>query len=154
MPGPPPSSNIRRGQHHTPLQWTSLPTDAETIAARVGPVPDLPPGHWHEATKAKWKAWWRLPVAVEWSEADRGAVERMAFLWDEVYRGEATAATHTRLDTIEANLGLTPKARVQLRWRIEGEELPAQDRNGGVASAKVSNLADHRAWARKAAKGG
>ena len=139
MPGPAPSPNARR-RNAPRIDWHTLPTDPEEIARRVGPIPELPPGHWQPTTKEKWAAWWRLPVAVEWTESDRGTVERMAFLWDLVLKGEGSPAVHGRLDVVESLLGMNPKARVQLRWGIDGEELPDVAHNGGVRRSRDRGL--------------
>lgn len=112
--GPAPKANRQRRNEPARGEWVELqPLD--------GPVlPPLPKrakgeGSWPAVTKAVWAAWRRDPVTAQYSEAD------IAYALDAI-RLHATMTSHTasevrlRMDA----LGLTPKGKRDLRWRLGG----------------------------------
>lgn len=112
MPGPAPSPG-RQPRPGRDLPWIDLPK-----SGRKGRPPAVP-GHvrLRKAGRAWWAMAWKTPEASQWGDADRLTAARRAELedmWQET--GEAKLLTEIRhLDTA---LGLTAKAKKELRWRI------------------------------------
>jgi len=112
----PDGQRIRRNQPE--IAWTDLPS-----AGRPGPAPKIPAGAgWSARAKLWWKDAWGTPSATQWN--DRGDY------WSAVRRAELEDAWGSTKDPkylaemrhLETALGLTAKARKELRWRIvDGE---------------------------------
>ena len=137
MPGPVPKPDGQRARRNvSELAWTDLPA-----VGRSGPVPKPPAGSgWSARGKAWWKDAWGTPSATQWG--DRGDY------WSAVRRAELEDAWGSTKDPkylpemrhLEAALGLTAKARKELRWRIVAEGVVVEQ-NG---EAKRDELADRR----------
>lgn len=119
--GPPPSDQRRRRPAPSRGDWTDL----EPLKKPV--LPTLPKrkkgeGGWPAETRAAWNAWRRDPVTAMYSESD------IAYALDTIRLHAAMTATtanevRLRMDA----LGLTPKGKRDLRWRIAEHEESGTD---------------------------
>lgn len=119
---PPKADSERRNKSALAFEWVLLPA-----SGRKGPAPKLPNRTpkgkaWSASTKSWWSKLWKRPQATQWS-ADDDAIFRLAWLREKVWLDEATAAELSEMRQIEDRLGLSPKALLQLRWRIVADEL-------------------------------
>lgn len=103
---------------------TNAPTiPTTTLVRRRGRAPRVPA---HVTLGPAGRAWWRwawsTPSASQWDEsADVVVVARRAMLEDRLADPDAGAALFGQATQLDDRLGLTPKARAQLRWRVAGE---------------------------------
>ena len=116
--GPAPKAPEQRRNHKEPTrgEWVDLAPLAKPV------LPALPKrrkgeGPWPAATRAVWAAWRRDPVTSQYSEAD------IAYALDTirlhaVMKPTTAGEVRLRMDA----LGLTPKGKRDLRWRIERSE--------------------------------
>jgi len=132
MRGPLPSPTRQRRNAPT-IPTTNLPA-----SGRAGPVPKLPA--WADVGKvgrAWWQWAWQTPAAAAWSEADHGAAVRRAQLqdrWEETGDDKLLA----RMVELERELGLTPKARAQLRWAIVEDQADASPEAADLAARRLA----------------
>lgn len=124
MPGPAPKPDAERLRRNAPtFGWVELPADG-----REGPIPDLPDpqpwmvekGGWPVATRAAWKRLWEKPQATQWDQ-DGTTLHGWALLHASMAINGVTSAGLGELRSIEGLHGLSPKAMVQLRWRVTGD---------------------------------
>lgn len=74
------------------------------------------------AGRAWWRWAWSTPSASQWDVAtDVVAVARRAMLEDRLADREAPASLFSSALQLDDRLGLSPKARATLRWRVAGE---------------------------------
>ena len=102
----------------------------------------MPPGEWSSSARSLWRLWWRKPQAVIWERTGSGdEVARLLFLWERVYRDGPSCppSVHAQIGTLADKLGMTPKAMLQLRWRIAEDEVEEE-----IALAVVEEIADYR----------
>lgn len=136
--GPAPAETRRRRNEPARGEWVDL----EPLKAPV--LPDLdelgapgPDGGWRDATRRTWEAWRSDPVTAQWSPSD-------------VAHAMDTIALHNAMSSSSANevrlrmdgLGLTPKGKRDLRWRI-AEPVDAKPKRaargkGGSRRARLS----------------
>lgn len=91
----------------------AVPTVLLPVSGRGGPAPVSPMGLGPGGER--WWAWaWSTPQACAWSAGDVPFVARRADLEDE----ERTATVHRLMNEADDRLGLTPKSRARLGWRI------------------------------------
>lgn len=113
--GPAPAEKRRRQNEPARGEWVDLPP-------LEGPVlPELPEieDGWRFDTIAAWEAWRSDPVTSQYSPAD------IAYALDTIKLHQAMtpqSATEVRL-RMDA-LGLTPKGKRDLRWRVAEEAEP------------------------------
>ncbi len=134
MAGRYPKPGDQRVSHHEGLSWTVLP------AAREGDPPDLPQWRlWHAETLTWWAALWRKPQALMW-ESSGSTLWALACLYDDLIAGRADAAkVSSEVRQHEDRHGLSPKALLQLRWRLvgpEGAEPAKRSRKSSRSSAE------------------
>lgn len=95
------------------IPWTEIEN-----APRPGRVPVVPKWATLTATAKVWWDWaWKLPVARQWDEVELPMLVRRAqleALWQETREDKLLA----EMRHLEAALGMTPKARKELRWRM------------------------------------
>lgn len=104
--------------------WVHLPAEG-----RGRPAPELPPlREWSAYTLRVWAELWSTPMAARWREDDPGLV-RYALLTQELLTSSAPASIAAQLTTLDDRLGLTPKARNQLRWLLPDDADPAPVRS-------------------------
>src|SRR3954465_15476259 len=103
-----PQENRRRRNVPARGEWVDLDQLEQPV------LPELPEGEWRPETVAMWEAWRSDPVSAEGSPAD------VAFALDTIrlhnVMENATGANEVRLRM--DSLGLTPKGKRDLRWRI------------------------------------
>lgn len=117
--GPAPKPKDQRINNHAPSrgEWVDLPP-------LQGPVlPELPDRDdgWSSMSVAAWRAWREDPVTSQYSPADIAYALDAIRLYD-VMTSSSANEVRLRMDS----LGLTPKGKRDLRWRIipgEGETL-------------------------------
>jgi hypothetical protein len=61
-----------------------------------------------------WELWWKSPMAHMWTEADWPALLRMILILD----GHVSIEKLREVRIQEDRLGLSPKGRQGLRWRL------------------------------------
>lgn len=125
--GPAPKDPKQRRNHHEPRrgEWVDLgPLEAPVL-------PELPEGEWTEATKATWAAWRVDPVTAQWSPAD------VAHAMDTIRLHNAmTASSANEVRLRMDGLGLTPKGKRDLRWRISEDAVAAPVRRQSAATSE------------------
>lgn len=117
----PDGERVRRAEPIHP--WVDLPK-----SGRPGRPPAVPKWATLTAVAKQWWAWaWKLPEATQWHDAEVASVVRRAELessWQET--GDAKFLAEMR--HLENALGMTAKARRDLRWRIvDGETIVEQN---------------------------
>ncbi len=121
--GPSPNPDARRRQTHpnsSTFGWVELPSEG-----RQGPPPDLPEpapwlaklDGWPVATRAEWKRLWSTPQASQWDPTGI-SLHQWATQHAFTQINGPTAAGLAELRQIEDRHGLSPRALIQLRWRI------------------------------------
>lgn len=116
-----PYSRAHRGQGGA-RSFTALPAEGCSL-----PVPELPPRgeglEWTDADRARWEELWQSPQATMWDDTARGTVVMLLVYEAAVLAGTAAAWQAQEARYAGEALGLTPRAMVQLGWRIvESEE--------------------------------
>lgn len=116
----------------------AAPTDREEIAAAESAkapavrAPNLPRRDtpWHPRVHEWWRDIWRSPMAAEWLQSDRYALELLAILRNDfLLKPSASLAAEIRLQ--ESRFGLTPIDRHRLQWAT-----PKQDARPQPQTAK------------------
>jgi len=131
-PAPKPDSE-RRNKSALTFGWTALPA-----AGRQGPAPELPERGvridrfkdgqmwvsqrveltWPAETEQSWARLWASPQATQWTSEDAlASVVRWARLHAALLEDPAPGIS-AEMRQLEDRLGLSPKALLQLRWRI------------------------------------
>lgn len=113
-----PYSRAHRGQGAT-SRLVDLPASGCLL-----PVPEMPPGReWSGADRVRWEELWQSPQATMWDDTARGTVALLLVYEAAVLAGTASAWQAQEARYAGEALGLTPRAMVQLGWRIvDGEE--------------------------------
>ncbi|MBK9181401.1 MAG: hypothetical protein IPM45_17965 [Acidimicrobiales bacterium] len=71
-------------------------------------------------------------MATQW-RVDDGELVRLAFLFESFLRGVGNlAAVSGEMRQIEDRHGMSPAARLRLRWVIDGEQPAPMAQNGGA----------------------
>jgi hypothetical protein len=109
----------RRNRAERQLDWTMLPFEG-----RAGDPPALPKWRdWTEQTLEWWAELWSTPQATRWDPTGR-SMHTMALLHHELMTDAGNASKlSAEMRQHEDRHGLTPKAMLQLRWRVAA---PAQ----------------------------
>ena len=106
------------------LPWTDLPTEPDTEIPEVPEFSGLqPPG------LAKWREWWSSPPATQWGTPEAGQVVRFCQLFD-MWTTSKDKSLLTEMRHLETALGMTPKSRKELRWRIVDVDGEVVELNG------------------------
>jgi hypothetical protein len=114
--GPPPKNRSARRRRNAPAggEWVDLPPVViRALPRRSGE------GAWSARARATWGAWGRDPATTQWSPADVAYAIDTLYLVDLCARrptSSLAAEIRLRMD----GLGLTPKGKRNLRWRIAG----------------------------------
>jgi hypothetical protein len=143
----PKPDNERIRRNAPTFTWTNLP------ARNDAPVPPLPvrtPDQngnarvWSDRTAEAWERLWRSPQSTQWTDAQALMVEQWITLYEALITGVGgqPSAIASSMAVIGDRLGLSPKALLQLRWRIA----PADDPPvlAAVADIKRSTRRDPR----------
>jgi hypothetical protein len=118
-PGPTPKSRTTRRRRNAPAggEWTDLHPLTKPV------LHELADG-WSERARDTWQAWREDPTTSQWTPADVAYATDTLTLVELNERDPTTslaAEIRLRLD----GLGLTPKGRRNLRWRIAPAEVVA-----------------------------
>lgn len=113
--GPPPKDPAQRRRRNEPArgEWVDLP-----VALERAVLPALPKrsGGWSARTRAAWARWRKDPATSMFGESDLASAIDLAYLHHEWCCGDVRLATEIRLRM--DGLGLTPKGKRDLRWRV------------------------------------
>lgn len=93
---------------------------------RTEPAPELPAGEWSAETRAWWADVWSSPMAAAWIEADYHSAVRLARVREAIVKHREKAALHSAASQLEDRLGLSPRARRALGWKIAATLAPAE----------------------------
>lgn len=139
---------VRRNQPGERLPWVDLP-----VEGRAGPVPKVPNGSRLQAAgKALWKSIWSTPAATQWGESELPQAVLLCQLHDE-WNQKRDKSVLTEARHLRTALGLTAKARNELRWRIvDGDEVVEQngktrEPRGGKGDGRLRVVDDQAAAA-------
>lgn len=114
MAGPGASYPKPASRHANPvLGWTLL---APRPRVRTPKLPAREHG-WHPETVAWWRELWKSPQAAMWDPSGR-TLHAAARLYDLSVRAGTSAALEGELRQHYDRHGLSPKAMLQLRWRL------------------------------------
>lgn len=127
--GPAPADPATRRRRNEPTrgEWVDLPPLEKPVLPELAAGEDDP---FPPETRAAWEAWRSDPVTAQYSAAD------IAYALDTIRLHAAmtpTSAAEVRL-RMDA-LGLTPKGKRDLRWRV-GEKSEAAAPKKGAAKAR------------------
>ncbi len=127
----------RRNRAERQFDWSVLP-----LEGRDGPPPALPAWRdWTAQTLAWWAELWATPQATMWDQSGR-SMHTLALLHHELMTSNdgawaKAAKVSAEMRQHEDRHGLTPKAMLQLRWRVSSS--PALD-GAQRAEGKVIHL--------------
>ena len=113
MSGPAPK--VRRQRRNEPArgEWVDLsPLDKPVL-------PALPDEEWSERTRSAWAAWGKDAVTGEYHPADIQSALDLAYLY-EGWVQKPSGATFKEVRQMATILGLNPKGKRDLRWRVSG----------------------------------
>lgn len=117
--GPAPKASGRRRRNvPTRGEWVDLAPLERPVLPEL---PELEGEEWRASTRAAWEAWRSDPVSAQWSPSD------VAYAMDTIMLHQSmtpSSASEVRL-RMDA-LGLTPKGKRDLRWRIAAEKPEAE----------------------------
>lgn len=127
--GPAPNQARRRRNEPARGDWIDLPPLEQPI---LPPLPKRPRGHgWSARARVTWAAWRTDPVTQMWSPADIAYALDTISLYD-VMTPSSASEVRLRMD----GLGLTPKGKRDLRWRIgEADDEEPPRRHGPTSSS-------------------
>ena len=136
-PGPPPKGPEHRRRRNVPAggEWVDLhPLDEPVLQ----PLPRREKGAWSARARETWETWRGDPATAQWTAADTHyalATLRLIDLNELEPRTSLASEIRLRLD----GLGLTPKGKRNLRWRIaESAEVLQHSLGGSSAGAGSS----------------
>lgn len=121
MPPLPKPADQRRRRNAPMANTLKLPR-----AGRQGKPPAFP-GELSEHDAVVWADLWRTPMAVAW-ELDNNVrtvaryLRVMRAAEESLASGDPSAALLSEVRQLEDRLGLTPMARLRLRWEIDGTD--------------------------------
>ena len=115
MAGIGPAPKARRQRRGTPLrgEWVDLPPLQKAI------LPELPDGEWSDRTRNAWAAWTADPVTSQYSAADIQAAIDLAYTYEQ-WVDKPTPGISSEMRQRQDRLGLNPKGKRDLRWRVGG----------------------------------
>lgn len=118
-------------------EWVDLkPLDTPVLPSL--PKRERGSGTWSARTKAAWKAWREDPVTSQYGPADTQAALDLVFLYEEWVRGNLSLTTEVR--HLRDRLGLNPKGKRDLRWRIVEKKAEAPRRTSSTNSQRRARL--------------
>ncbi len=104
----PDHERVRRASPELP--WVDLPAEGRATWPEC-------PGHLWEPGEAWWNRNWSTPAATQWGSEEHDLAVRRGELQD-LWDRERDTKVLAEMRHLEAALGLTAKARKELRWRI------------------------------------
>lgn len=115
----PKSPHSRRGRTPIVHDWVSLPAEGRTSA------PPPAPSHLGPFGVDWWRWAWRTPPATQWTRTEWALLTRRAMLED-LWMTKHDPRYLTEIRNHDTALGLTPKSRMELRWRVEPSTFPTE----------------------------
>lgn len=132
--GPAPAEQRRRTNAPQRGEWVDLPP----LEAPILPeLPELADGEeWSARARMTWAAWRADPVTAQWSPAD------VAYALDAIALYEGMTASNANEVRLRMDgLGLTPKGKRDLRWRVQpAAAAPPERRAPKASSARRARL--------------
>lgn len=123
--GPPPKDVRRRSGAPARGEWVEL---SPLVVAVLPELPALAEGDWDPSTRLAWEAWRADPVTAMYSIAD------VSYALDTILlRNSMTASSANEIRLRMDALGLTPKGKRDLRWRVVKEPAPVGQPAGVTA---------------------
>ncbi len=131
MSGPAPRDPGARRRRNVPArgEWVDLEPLSKPI---LDPLPELDGQEWSANTRLMWEAWRQDPVTAFWAPAD------LAFAIDTIMLHNVQSpsdAAEIRLRMTA--LGLTPKGKRDLRYRVSAKEADVVDLRVGRGRKKL-----------------
>lgn len=125
--GPAPKQEGRRNKTAPQRgEWIDLPPLEQSV------LPDLPEGEWSDRTYEAWGRWREDPATTQYDPADIQNAIDLAYLYEAWVR-EPTAALAGEIRQRQDRLGLNPKGKRDLRWRVVEK---ADEKTAGPKGAK------------------
>jgi hypothetical protein len=120
MSGPAPKHPSERRRRNAPAggEWIELPATVEKPTLPPLPRRTKAEGPWSAETRETWEAWRQDPATTQYTSADVNFALETIRLQEECARGRHSLAGEIRLRM--DGLGLTPKGKRNLRWRVAG----------------------------------
>lgn len=122
----------RVGAKRQQFEWTNLPE-----SGNPNPPPPMPDGYFSETSQAKWEELWHSPQSLMW-QGFYGIVEKYIFLYNDFIVADTKAPLAAPMTGCEDRLGLSPKAMMQMRWRIVPDVLADPKFTDGEEVAKLA----------------
>ena len=92
-----------------------------------GPIPE-PTSELSVESRRMWDAWWRTPMATQWSHAaDVYPLTRLALMYEHQRTEGVTDRVTVEMRQLESQFGLSPKGRKELGWSIAAPVSPAAE---------------------------
>lgn len=115
--GPPPKDPKSRRRTNDPARGEWIDLEAFQKGERAV-LPALPKrkGGWSARTRDAWRRWRKDPATKLYGESEIQSAIDLAYLHHDWSRGESKLAAEIRLRM--DGLGLTPKGKRDLRWRV------------------------------------
>ena len=132
--GPAPAESRRRANTPARGEWVDLaPLEAPVLPE----LPELAGGEWSERARSTWAAWRADPVTAQYTSADISYALDAIMLYEAMTPSSANEV-RLRMD----GLGLTPKGKRDLRWRIQSDAEAAKPkaRRSAAASSREARL--------------
>lgn len=138
--GPAPKPKSQRRNQSVPQrgEWVDLGPLAKPVLPTLAPRGDGE--DWSASSQAMWDAWRADPVTTQWSPSD------VAYACETIELREArgmSVANELRLRM--DGLGLTPKGKRDLRFRIGGDAAPTASRSQSPSRARHLRAVDTKA---------
>lgn len=140
-PAPKEASQRRRRNEPNRGEWIDLPATVEKPVLPTLPRRPKGMGPWSARTRSAWNQWRKDPATTQFGEADIASALDLAHLHNAWSRGEMRLAPEIRLRM--DGLGLTPKGKRDLRWRVPppGELVRLEDEREQRATSRRRTIA-------------
>ncbi len=133
--GPAPQAVRRRSNEPARGEWVDLPPLETPVLGRL-PARSRDEEPWSKRARETWEAWRSDPVTARWSASDTSYAEDLLALYE--LMPSSASEVRLRMDS----LGLTPKGKRDLRWRV-GEpagDVPTRAPRPATGSARRTRL--------------
>ena len=114
--GPAPAENRRRRNEPARGDWVDLPPIDKPYLPEL---PDREEG-WNETTRTTWELWRQDPATSQYTPGEIAYALDTIRLYDDM-TAKGASEVRLRMD----GLGLTPKGKKDLRYRVSADDQPA-----------------------------
>jgi hypothetical protein len=136
MAGGRPQSSDSRNRNGDKIELSNIP-----IGARVENPPEPPEGHGlDEEGRRRWDRCWSTAVATMWVDGDIDVVLRLCQVHQEWSESRGPVSLLSELRHLEMLLGLSPRSRRELRWRLVDGAGVVEENGVRVASDRRGRL--------------